>query len=548
MEPRELLATLGIEPEAEFDLTNLTPQGFAAGLGVLATDIATDPLSLLAGIGQLGKAPRAIAGAQEAATAARSFSRIGRRVGTGRTGSGATGRVGRNVQSAARARRPELADLIRGERTRARELLESIPQRLRPADLFRGGRPQIQRIVPARAGTATAQFQASRGGLDKLLPRTRELATAGIPFTRARGRIPVLPRALEQAALRPLARGGAAARRGLQRTFGRGIPEATRAGFRFFRTDVRKTAEEIGQEIGREAGRLVDERVAAAVARSGGSPDDVIDAVRDQFQVDIRNAREGKASLLKVEEREFAKDLNQIVDGATDAQIATGARNDALIENYAERILTKEGREEIRRRRLSNSFRQFMNQRARISDGSQIRRREYLRDKFTTDVNDFFAQNMPDLQGQNFFNLDPAVTVEAAIRDRGMSVIQANLVSSLVNDFAGMAGRAGDVPIAQFLAKIGLNRFRGASWSKTGSVDAVEKALQAAGIDVTQTIPMEIAKEAGDVVGVLGNTSTGAWRGFLDKVYDPIASVYRAGATTPFPGFHLRNQTGNMIL
>jgi hypothetical protein len=69
---RELLREFGIEPSAEFNISDpLNPAGLAAGSAVLATDILTDPLSLLTGVGQLGKGPKLAAQAQKSARLAK---------------------------------------------------------------------------------------------------------------------------------------------------------------------------------------------------------------------------------------------------------------------------------------------------------------------------------------------------------------------------------------------------------------------------------------------------------------------------------------------
>jgi len=540
VEPRELLAKLGIEPEAKFDVTNVFSEGglsrFGAGVGVLATDIFTDPLTLLAGVGQLGKSAKAIKGATEAIGRAQALAKGGRKLVPRklRQGEAAGSELLQKVRERALSKET-LSGAVRAETRTAKELLEALPERLRPKDLFRDGKPLLGRLRK-RAGPTAAD---------------RELFSLGVPFTKLRGRVPLpIPRKLETLAIGAVAKPLGAAKRGLKRAFGRGVPESSRTISRFFQQSVRKTAEEIGQDIAARADELVAIRAASV---PGASFDDVAAEIKNKFQVDIRNAREpGKAGSEKLKslsanEREFASDLNEIVDGATEAQIATGARNDARIEDYAERALSTYGRDLIRKHRLSGEFADHMNAAARIHEGSQVRRKGYLREMLTTDANAFFAKKFPELKGENFFNLDPAVTVELAIRDRGLSVVQANLASSLIDDFAGMSGRVGDVPITTFISQIGLKSFRQAKWSGSG-VEVVTKALADAGVDITQTIPIEVAKEFGDMVGVLGRGPPGGWEKWLRDVYDPTASLYRGGATTIFPGFHARNNTGNVIL
>lgn len=527
---RELLAKLGLEPEAEFDLTDPFSSGgldrLGAGLGVLATDIFTDPLTLLAGVGQLGRTASTVDKARRAVESARGLARLGRAGRGGRQATRPLGRVGQFAQQTGREARGEIIDQIRAQRTRARDLLSSLPAGSQPSELFSAsGVPQIQRLAGRRA---------------RPLPRGRELLTAGIPFTSARTRIPILPRRVEQALISPVAGALGGTRNFLRRSFGRGIPQETRDVLNFITNQRAQTSAVLGREIAREAEDLAVKRQL----RTGGSLDDAMDALRE----DVRLVREGdKTVSLTQNERIFAKDLSAIVDGATEAQIATGARTDALIEDYAERILSPRGREALRVRGLQNDFRRHMNNRARIRDNSQIRRRDYLRDEFTTDVNDYFRVKIPELQGEDLFSLDPALTVEVAVRDRGMSVVLANLAQSLTADFAGMTGRAGDVPIAEFLASSGVKQFGPARWSQ-GGVQAVERALTAAEIDTAKTIPLEVAKEASDILGTLAKTTGGQWKNFLENVYDPIASLYRTLATSPFPGFHGRNMVGNVIL
>lgn len=541
--PRELLREFDAEPEAEFDITNLFGEGglerLGAGLKVLGTDIVTDPLTLLAGIGQLGRGAKAVSQAATAVDTARDLGRLSRGIlprtsaqtGIARTTSPLARTAPRRVNAAGRLApaRPEVRDLILQQRQRARELLESIPGRQRPAELFRGRVPQIQ-----RAGRVAARRAPGEG---------RSLLQVGIPFLpRTNVRLPILPRRLEQTALAPIERGLRGARRGLQRTFGRGIPESTRGVFRFLGEGTKRTAAEIGRAIEQQADHLVGLRAVA----QGGTVDDVTDAIRQQFNVDIRNAREGSAAAVTREEKLFADDLNTIVDSITESQIAAGARNEALIDNYAERILTPEARELLRQKRVKGRFLDFMRRRSRIYEGSQTRRRNYLRDRLTTDANEFLRRHIPELRG-NWFDLNPATTVEAAVRDRSMSTLQANLVSSLVDNFGGLPGKAGDMPIAEFFRDVSLKAFRGARWQRN-NLDEITRALESAGVDTATTVPREIVKEVQDILGILQNTTRGVWGDFLRKVYDPVASMYRLGATVPFPGFHIRNLNGNIIL
>ena len=557
---REFLRELGIEPESEFDLTNprgLFPSfgddggfkfgGIAAGTGVLLTDLLTDPTTLLAGFGAFTKGAK---GVQEAARAIRSGQAvrdIGRKVGAGR-GAGLSGVSGGNLERAARVgareSRDRIAEQLVASRSAARKSLEGIPKRLRQANLFEGGVPQIQRLVKGRRG------------INVDLPTGREAITLGVPFTKARARLPIAPLALEQKALSPFVKAAGGAKRGLQRALGRGINEETRTAARFLRSDVRMTADQLSKAIKAEMDTLVGKRSV----RAGGSFDDVSDDIQEQFQVDVFNAREGRSVTLTNNERLFADDLSALVDGATEAQIATGARYYDLIEDYAERILTPEARRMLRNKKLANPYRRFMNGRAGISEGSQIRRKGYLRDQFTADVNEFFKKNVPELAGKNFFDLNPAVTVEIAIRDRGLSVIQANLVESLARNFGNMAGRSGDMTLPTFLSLTKLKKFSGVDLGKSvrsrkgtlpkGSEEAIAVLMERAGLDPTMTLPKEIAMEALDMVGVSFNklSTDGTWKKFLTEIYDPVTSMYRALATTPFPGFHARNFTGNIIL
>jgi hypothetical protein len=205
---------------------------------------------------------------------------------------------------------------VRAHADAARKALLDIPERLRPAELFRNGQPLLGKLGRGRtAGAGAKGFKAA----------DRELLTVGVPLTKRRARVPLpIPRKLESKLLEQVARPFGAAKRGLQRTFGRGIPESTRTVGRFFAQGVRKSAEQIGEEIAKRSDEFVAQRVKAA----GGTMDDIGDAIREEFFTDIRNAREAKPGtvkkLLSKNEAEFVKDLDAWSSGRRRLRLQPG--------------------------------------------------------------------------------------------------------------------------------------------------------------------------------------------------------------------------------
>ena len=576
---RELLNKLGIEPEAEFSLTEPTIAGTAAGVGVLATDILTDPLSLLTGVGQLGKGAAALRGAQSSVRAGKAFRRAGReavedvrripealrtqaeQLGT-RTRLSAkeiekAGGFRRRTDVGPRRRVSELdigdpRRLQREEFGRAREQFAEAERLGTPARRLTEEIPFGPRVRPAGARrdvlTAREGFRTPVGA-----PGSRDLLQVGVPFTRFRTRVP-LPRGLERAIGGGVSTAVAPIGLGLQKVFGRGglVAKELQSAERFFARQADSVQKLEADKIAERAEELLVERAK----REGLDPtaDGVLDSIRDEFNTDIRGAREGSRAKMAFEEQEFADTLNSMVDARTFAQQRRGARDLALIEDYAERILTPVARQALRKRNLMDPYKEFINSQfdrhvARgASEGSQIGRNDYL-PRLTEDANQWFRDNGILTEGENFFQLDAAATVSQTIRQRSLSVLQANLASSFVEDLAKIPGKAGDVTLAQFLKRMNLKGFRAAQWKKGAGEDTINRALAAAGVDTTTTLPFEAAIEFEKVFGKgMATIRPEALNRFLSKIYDPLASLFRVAVTAPFPAFHIRNFMSNTIL
>lgn len=574
---RELLDKLGIEPKAEFSLAEPTFAGTAAGVGVLATDILTDPLSLLVGVGQLGKGAKALRGAQQAVRRGRTFRRAGREVVENiRDLPRALRPTARKLGSRARATPEELLaaggikkaprellgkarELQRQEFAKARKLFAEAERRgtVRPGA---GGTltERIRGLVSERpAGIAALPFGAKAAELSvregfrvgKTAPGARELLQVGIPFTRFRGRVPV-PKILEKLVGGTAASVTAPLGFGLQKIFGRGgfVTPELRQAERFF---ARQADSVKGLQSEKIAARA-EELVAQRIIEKGGGPEDLFAAVHEQFNTDIRGVRESSMSARNLAEQEFADSLSGMVDARTFAQYARGARDAGLIDEYAERILSAAGRKAIRDQGKMDLYKEFIRGQfdrhidAGVREGSQIGRRDYL-PELTNDANQWFRDN-GIVAGEDFFSLDAAQTVSETIRQRSLSTLHANLAGSFVDDVAGIPGRAGDLLLSRFLQRLGLKGYRGARWSAGTDAKGIAKALDDAAIrDVS--LPFEAAQEFESVFGAnFGKIGNKQIDSFLSKVYDPIASIFRVGVTAPFPAFHIRNFMSNTIL
>lgn len=587
---RELLRSIGLEPEAEFSLTEPTAAGTAAGLGVLATDIATDPLSLLAGIGQLGRGSKALRGAQQSL-------RVGRRVRKG--GREAVEDIFEDIPTALR---PE-AKQLGAQRRLTPEEIEAAggfpratdvgPRRRAPIEEIGTGR-RVSQEATGRARELFGQAEAAgttrpggvRGlfaetastadrprGFEDILtvgegfkapvgaPGARDLLQVGLPGG-PKVRVP-LPRALERAVGGAAAFVGAPVGRALQRVFGRTglVKDELRIAEQFFA----KKSQNVAGLQERAIQARSEELVAKRIIDRGGGPEDLFDEVKKEFNTDIRNAREGAISLKSDIEQEFADSLTKMVDARTFAQQRRGARGDALLEEYAERLLTTEARNLLRDRDLLDPYREFIRDRfeqhTAIQEGSQIARNDYL-PQLTTDANRWFQEQGLLNEGEDFFNLNAAETVSQTIRQRSLSTMHANLAESFVDDVANITGRAGDVTLPQFLARMKMTRYRGAQWEKgapaTGAgfsrgkkvkKTSIEQSLIDAGLDPDVTLPLEAAREFESVIGSgFSRVQPKALNDFLKNIYDPLNSVYRVAVTAPFPAFHLRNMLSNSIL
>ncbi len=576
---RELLRSLGLEPEAEFSLTDPTAEGTLAGLQVLATDIATDPLSLLAGVGQLGRGPALLRQAQQAARRGVAIRRAGRE---------AIEDVAQEIPSALRTMAEQLGHRARltpeeiqaagglrrvgdlGPVRRAPEELLGTPRRLQRAEFERARElfRQAEAAGTQRPGGLRGLFAetaASTGrprGFERQLtvregfrqpvgaPGARDLLQVGLPGG-PRVRVP-LPRQLERAIATPLATVGAPIGRGLQRVFGRTglVADELAQAEAFFSRQAENVKGLQSRQIQAQAEELIAQRIEEMGVTN---PSEALwDQVRQQFNTEIREAREGQRSLIRPIEQEFADALSKMVDARTFAQMRRGARGDALIDEYAERLLTPAGRELLRKRDLLDPYREFIrsrfDQNIAIREGSQIARNDYL-PELTTDANEWFRQQGLLGEGVDFFNLDAAQTVSETIRQRSLSTLHANLAESFVNDAANITGRAGDVSLPRFLARMKMTRFREARWAKGASLRQIEKALVDAGVDPDITLPLEGALEFEKIIGAgFSRVQPAALNDFLRKVWDPVNSLYRVLVTAPFPAFHLRNLMSNTFL
>jgi len=573
---RELLRALGVEPEAEFTLqpddTADFLTGILAGTAVLGTDILTDPLSLLTGVGQLGKGAAAARKAQAAVRTGKQIRRGGKDViqdiveelpaslrptaeGLGAQARRLTpdeieaaGRLGRGAREAGPFRRaPEelLGDVRIGQREefgRARELFQEAERRgtrvgratrelpLGPRRRPRGADPDI---LTVREG-----FQVPVGA-----PGARDL----LQF--AGRRVPI-PRAIEQAIGGTAARIGAPVSRGFQRIFGRTglVKDEIRQAESFFR----RKSENVKGIQSRAIEARQEELVAQRITERGGGPEDLFAQIHREFEIDIREAREGAKGLTREVEQEFADALTKMVDARTFAQFRRGARDDSLLDEYAERILTPAGREALRAKRLLDPYKEFIQQRfdahQAVQEGSQIGRVDYL-PQITTDANQWFRDHNIIPADKDFFSLKPADTVAQTIQQRSLSTLHANLAESFVDDVAGLPGRTGDVGLPRFLQRMKMSGYRGARWKRGAKEDQIRVALDNAGLDSSITLPKEGALEFESVIGSgFSKIQPQALNNFLRKIYDPISSIYRVAVTAPFPAFHIRNLLSNTIL
>lgn len=594
-DPREFLRRIGLEPSAEFTLapesTGQFFKGLLAGTGVLATDILTDPLSLLTGVGQLGKGAAAFRGAQKAVRRGRTVRRAGREVVENiKDLPRALRKTARELGSKARATPEEIAaagglrkaprellgkarELQREEFARARKLFAEAEKRgvtrgargVETRKIF-GATTQrplvgIRGLVSERAGARKAipvggspfqlgvreGFQAPRGARG-----ARDLLQVGIPLTRFRGRVPGIPRAVERAIGSPVAKVGAAVGFPLQKIFGRTgfIPKELQQAERFFAKQADTVQGLQSEKIAARQEELVLQR--ATEAGIDVTSEDAMAAVKEQFNTDIRGVRESSMSARNMAEQEFADSLNGMVDARTFAQYRRGARDDTLIDEYAERILSTAGRKALREKQLLDPYKQFIRERfdrfdAGAREGSQIGRRDYL-PELTNDANEWFREKGILAEGENFFSIDAAQTVSETIRTRSLSTLHANLAASFVDDLAGIPGRAGDLELARFLRRLNMKGYRGARWKKGAKVENIRAALRAAGIE-NVSLPFESAVEFEKVFGQnFGKIGNPAIDKFLRNVYDPIASLFRVSVTAPFPAFHIRNFLSNSIL
>tara|TARA_R100000808_G_scaffold930_4_gene4471 strand:+ start:2325 stop:5243 length:2919 start_codon:yes stop_codon:yes gene_type:complete len=520
---REFLRHHGIEPETEFDFRSPIST-LPAGLAVLGTDILTDPTTLLGGFGALtktGKIAKDIGGL-------RRLARAGKAPGTG----------------------PDIKRLTRG------------PDAVETLKRLRKKAPRGERSLRP---TWRSQGEAGQ----------RALVHFDVPFTDINY---------------PLVRGApvlAAAE-----WAGKRLPFSKLANQLVNRRGALGSSKYIAQlgdvaistanaRARRRARDLTSEQellIKQRVADQGLS----FDEAQDQFFRDIRDARESidaadtlgdpsrasaaaaartRLDKLAPNELEFATKLNKMVRESFKEQLLSGARSADFIEDYAERILSEEGRDFLRANKLNAPFKEFVRKNEdefsginglNTMDPSQIHRKSYLRDKLTTDVDEFFRSK--GFEGKSFFNLNPAETVAETIRLRDKSIIHADLARAFAREHANVPGRAGDMLLPEFIEKTKLHRFGKAvfDWKKIrrkageSKTDYIARTLEGAGINPRTTLPLEAAKEFSNTVSPIFNVTGKLAEMF--GLYDVITTGFRFALTQPFAGFHFRNNTSNVIL
>jgi hypothetical protein len=534
--------------------------------------------------------------------------------------------------------------------------------------------------IPAAFRTLSEQFQPRNfetvvdgKNIIAVQPATRNLLEFGLGGGR-RFRVPILPQKLEAriAALvgTPLVTSARAAGRLFGKPLQRIIPESVQAT-RLLKGLTRARLARKGKEFSKVQEESILKGVVDNIIATGNPPDEIADTIREQFFTDITNARQlGTARVQQIygdEAANFVEDLNKMVDQATDSQIARGARNDSLLLDYAERILTPAGRLALRKSGKTAAFRSFLIDQANLWENSQFKRRDYTRDALNTDAERFFREQLglvdekvefidlnkidpllaedfganlnqafvfledslkgekgrlrdnelaeglfeiksgmalddlslgaaymkhlvedqgmdftkaiarirklgeggglfdesrdlsnlvaglqnllPAEVGEKFFNLNPAETVARTVRERSMTVINAELAQSFIRDMMGIPGRAGDMPVANFIKAIGLRRLGNTKFA-ANDLGAIGRSLENAGIDAGSTIPAEAAAEFIKVYGKFEKLNPSQLRKFVEEVWDPMTSVFRIGVTAPLPflAFHVRNFSSNVML
>jgi hypothetical protein len=608
---REFLSELGLEPSAEFNIRDpFDPAGLAAGTFVLASDILTDPLALVTGVGTLTKGEKLLRGATSAAKRGREIGKLGARLeapastfarrGVERVNipprisradvrarpglpRQASARVpGETVPRATIPRTPTPRELLQAELPT--ELTAALPR----SEVAALAREELRRSAQllgeaAEAGSESAQALLrdviaqgrgpTRGGIARRLleqaPRAPvveqfrrgERALLQFGAGRFKFKVPV-PRPLEA----QIARAITAVPRFLEEKIGLGTALA-----RPFRKPLAKSKE--ATQAARLLGGLTTARLAAkqtaftavqeealvkpvadAIIGSPPTPPEAIrEVLRQELFTDLTNARQlGTAEVRnKYGEAvsEYVEEVNAMVRQSYESQIARGARNHALIEDYAERILTPAGRQALRAQGKGAAYRDFLTEQANLWDNSQFRRENYMRDALNTDAERFFREQMGMENTERFFNLNPAETVARTVRERSMTVINAELAHSFLNDMIGVPGRAGDMSAINFIKAIKLRNFRGKRLDPNNE-SSIAGALEAAGISPISTVPGEAAADFIKIYGKFERLGPKPLRKFVEEVWDPMNSIFRIGVTAPLPffAFHARNFNSNLML
>lgn len=561
---RELLREFGIEPEAEFNIRDpFNPAGLAAGTFVLAADILTDPLSLLTGVGAATKGTKLFRRGTEAAERSLEIGRLGKKLEAPRIARRAGAEAQLPTELTAALPRREVAALAREEAQASSRLIgeaaeagsESAQAILK--DIIAQGRGPVRGGVTRRL---IEQAKIPRAGVVEQF-RKGERALVQFGAGRFKFRVPI-PRPLEA----QIARAITAVPRFLQDKFELGT--ILKGPFR--KPVAKSKAAQQAQVLlsGLTTARLATQKkaftaiqeeallkpISDAIIGSPPTPVGAIkDALKDELFTDLTNARQlGVAEVRKKYGEEVADYVVQIgtmVRQSFEAQIATGARNHALIEDYAERILTTAGRKAIREAGKGASYIDFLKEQANLWDNSQFSRQNYMRDALNTDAEKFFREKMGLEDTERFFNLNPAETVARTVRERSMTVINAELAASFLEDMIGVGGRAGDMSVVQFIKEIKLRSFRGKRIDPNNP-QSIAQALESAGISQLSTVPGEGAADFIKIYGKFDKLGPKPLKKFAEEVWDPMNSIFRIGVTAPLPflAFHMRNFNSNLML
>jgi hypothetical protein len=270
-------------------------------------------------------------------------------------------------------------------------------------------------------------------------------------------------------------------------------------------------------------------------------------------QLLTRNLRAQAAlKALPEEARPIAELIHKNVDDLLGEEILSGARRSENVLQaesiaYAERSLSPEAREYLRKKNLDRDFKAYLTtQGARAfstKTPSQIRRREDLYEEFTTAASDFFKDKLPDFQG-DWFDLNPATSVALRVASGKVSAATGKLWQTLIQNSKVPLAKAPDgIPIEDFAARgplHALGRFESLPKSPFGIAKLISGERATGWV-----IPKDIAQEALHLYEKISGPEP---IGKLLRVYDAVHGTMQRWLTRPFPGFYMRNLFSDTVL